>query len=164
MDHFQIHYKYAREVASEALAVWWLHKFRLMIGAFLAGAAVFLILGLFFRHPIWIFPAVICVCGAGSFLVREKMAVNAEMRAIKSLYHIEQPSVHVDLAEKIVVKVSNMTKQHEWNETEGYLETKRMIVLMLKGNRTVALPKNGFVRGTPEACLEFLAARGLSRK
>lgn len=51
----------------------------------------------------------------------------------------------------------NMSIPHAaFSDIEDFIETKNLIVLLLKGSLTVALSKNGFKEGSAEECIAFL--------
>lgn len=158
-QEFTVKYKYGKDVASETLGAWWRRKFRVPVLLLAAGAVVCAILALVLQQPVWLFPAVVCVLGDLAFWIQGKRAVTAEMDALRRLYHIDNPSITAVIGEKIQVKVSNHTKTHAWSEIEGYLETKNQFILLLHGSRTIALPKNGFGKQSPDACRQYLEER-----
>ena len=89
-------------------------------------------------------------------ITNQKKAVKIEKERMEVTHKGIVPTLQITVAEDIHMVSPQMERHLDFTSVEKILETKNLIVLLLKGNMTITLCKTGFTEGTWENCLTYL--------
>ena len=156
MDKFVNEYEYNEAVIKESMQAWWGNQFKrcwiempiILIGMIvcflLTRNALFLLLG-FMAALVLLFS-----------VTNQKKAVKIEKERMEVTHKGVVPTLQITVAEDIHMVSPQMERHLDFTSVEKILETKNLVVLLLKGNMTITLCKTGFTEGTWENCLTYL--------
>ena len=159
MKLFVNEYKHTTDIISESMAVWWGRRFRK--GYISMGICILLILGLSFltmKLPyllLELLPILMIVL----FKVKEKQAVKQEAERMEVIYNDIIPSIRVEISEDIHVSSDKNDNRISFSDVENVVESKNLIILLVKGSMTVPLDKKGFISGNADECMKYLKER-----
>jgi len=90
--------------------------------------------------------------------IKKKIAIQKELKKLEEVYKQENVMVQICIGETVNIVTPQNKQDIEFNLIQSYIETKNLIILMV-GNRTIALHKNGFTKGTYEDFLSYMKER-----
>lgn len=79
-----------------------------------------------------------------------------EVKRWDVMYKGAYPQITVELEEDIRMITPNMDRSVAYSDVKKVLESKNLLVIVLKGEITIALSKDGFQDVTAEECMDFL--------
>ena len=90
------------------------------------------------------------------FLLKKKIAISNEKERMNVLYGDEFPKIVLSVSEDIRMKTENGEKKISFSSIEDVVETKNLIVCLLKGSMTLSFSKQGFVKGNEKEFLNYI--------
>ena len=74
----------------------------------------------------------------------------------EKLYKNQNNKIEIKMDKNIIIKSNGNETEVEYDKVKKIIETKNLIVIILKGDMTISLKKDSFVDSTPEECKKFL--------
>ena len=155
-------YKYTKDIIEEYQNAWWSNEFR--IGNISMIITTFIAIGLLLqaiqRNTINFYTIFLLIMPLLYFImfpIRKKKSIKIEMDKYSKTYENTDNTIEIKvLNEKIEINTAGGKTELTYDKIKKYIETKNLIILLLKGDMTVALKKDSFVNGTEEECKNFL--------
>ena len=104
----------------------------------------------------WLLISLICLLPIILLSVKKRIAIKTELERMDVVYKRTPLFIKVIFDNNIRLSTSQGERSIELNAIESYVETKNLIVLMVKGSMTIAFSKKGFTEGTYEEFLQKL--------
>ena len=163
--HFVNRYRYDKATAKEAMGAYWKWKNRKAFVALGVMVAFFCVLSPVFETVLFLIPALIGVIGFISLYVQMTQSIAVERKNIANTFRTDAPWLKIEIDDEwIHTTVSNTKKKVPVTDIIRCQETKNMFVLFLKGQMTLALRRDSFEAGTPEAFKAFADLLTADRK
>lgn len=158
MSYFVNEYQYTADIIAESNIAWRRRKH--IIG--------------YICIPVMVLFILLCSIVAGHFIPKilalevvplflsvqyiraEKISVKTERERIEVLFGSTAPVLRVEIGEDVRMISSRNDSHVSFSDVENMVETKNLIVLMIKGSITVSLHKNGFRQGNVNECKRYL--------
>lgn len=87
---------------------------------------------------------------------RKNRAVRIQQERIRVFYKDTIPVYRIEIGEDIHMTTLGSEKNISFSDVMKLIETKNLMILMVRGNLSVTLDKNGFKQGDAERCKEYL--------
>lgn len=161
MRSFRNEYEYTPDVMSEGITAWWKKKYNLKNGYLLSGILFVLLLSgcLYLKRWEFLTLELLPLLMIFFFYKKMKLAVKTEQEKMKVIFPDSVPVFHVEIGEDICMITPKADTHVPFSDIEDMIETKNLIILMVKGMMTVTLDKRGFKQGDVDACIEYLKER-----
>lgn len=162
MESFINEYEYTNNVISEGISAWWHRKYNFKKGYLLCGILFLLILLLSLYKKRWellmleLLPALILLLMIPFLHKKVRLAVQTEQERMKVIFPDGIPVVQVEIGEDICMITPKAQTHVQLSDVEDIIETKNLIVLMVKGMMTVTLDKRGFKQGNADECMKYI--------
>lgn len=158
MNYFMNEHQYTADVIAESVIAWRRKKF--IIG--------------YMCIPVMVIFVLLCSIVSGHFIPKilalevvplflsvqyiraEKTSVKAERERIEVFFGSTAPVYRVEIGEDVRMISTRNDSHVSFSDVENMVETKNLIVLMIKGSMTVPLHKNGFLEGNADECKRYL--------
>ena len=150
-------YEYIPQIIKEATGAWWDYKFKKGYRDMTILLIMIIIISMITQNIKWLFLCIVPIIPITLIFAKKKIAIKTELERAQVIYKAKPPVVKLVLDEEITMTTSANERTLELKNIEAFVETKNLIVLMLKGCMTVAFDKNGFKEGTPEELLNYLS-------
>ena len=159
MEHFVNVYAYTPSAAADAWCVWWRTRFRtfyITAGIFIA---VIIAISWILWQPLYIiyetFPVIAIIFMERN---RRKLRRDAEEEYNRN-FKDESPTIRVEIGENISLITPKNIERISFGDIEHIGSRDEIILLTVSGSRLVVLKKDGFLDGTPEACMAYIRRR-----
>lgn len=161
MTYFVNEYQYTADVSAESVIAWRRKKFRVGYLYIPIAALIILLASVGFGHfrPDVLIMEVVPLLVLVMYIRAEKIGAKSERERIEVLYKYAVPVFHVEIGEDLHVITPRSESHVSFSDVENMVETKNLIVLMIKGRMTISLHKNGFLQGNAEECKRYLKER-----
>jgi ABC-type multidrug transport system fused ATPase/permease subunit len=152
-----------KEIVKEYQKAWWSDKYKkeiiimcivLLMGLFMLTTQIIkkdiktMSLIAFIVLPIMYF---------GMYFYKKKRAFKLEEERFDQLYKdVKNREINIRFDNLIKVTTTKNTTEVSYDKIKKYVDTKNLIVLLLKENTTIALKKDSFVNGTEEEFKKLL--------
>lgn len=158
MEPFINEYEYTFDVISEGITACWHNKYNLRKGYVLSGILFLLILFVCLYEKKWGFLAIelLPLLLILFFYNKVNVAVNLEQERMKVIFPDSAPVLRVEIGEDICMITPKAETLVQFSDVEDIIETKNLIVLMIKGMMTVMLDKRGFKQGDANQCMKYI--------
>lgn len=159
MKTFVNEYEYTFDVISESISAWWRRKYNFKKGCINSVLLALLILLISLYTEQWmLFVALIPLPLLYIIFIFQKMkiAVKLEQEKIKVIFPDGIPILQVEIDEDICMITPKSETHVQFSDIEDIIETKNLIILMVKGMMTVTLAKRGFKQGNAGGCIDYL--------
>lgn len=101
----------------------------------------------------------------GMYLYKKKRAFKMEKERFNEIYKdVKNKEVTIRFDNVIKVTTNKNTTEVSYDKIKKYVDTKNLIVLLLKEDTTIALKKDSFVNGTEKECKKILDEKIKSSK
>ena len=157
MQHFVNEYEYTPDILKESTGAWWDCKYKDGYRSMLMVSIVIAVLSIIMKRPVVLLMEFAPLFVVALFLYKKKKAAQIEQERVDILFHGSSLTYRVEVGEDISVTSSKGKSRIQFSDVENYIETRNLIVLLVKGSMTVALDKRGFKEGTKEAFMSLLA-------
>lgn len=87
---------------------------------------------------------------------RKNRAVRMQQERIRVFYKDTIPVYRIEIGEDIHMTTLGSEKNISFSDVMKLIETKNLMILMVRGNLSVTLVKNGFIQGDAEGCKAYL--------
>lgn len=87
---------------------------------------------------------------------REKRAVRIQQERIRVFFKDAIPVYRIEIGEDIHMTTSGSERNLSFSDVMKLIETKNLMILLVRGNLAVTLDKRGFVQGDADACRQYL--------
>ena len=156
-NYFVNQYEYNREIVKEAINSWWNKKFQ-KVYCIIMMVPVILLFVLFFmtKEVKWLYLLSLPLLPIILLFLKKKIAIKTELKRISVIYKGETPKVKIIVDKEINMITSQGERSIEFSSIESFVETKKLIVLIIKGSMTIAVSKTGFTEGPYEEFLLYL--------
>ncbi|MBQ6888947.1 MAG: hypothetical protein IJN54_15715 [Lachnospiraceae bacterium] len=156
MDKFVNEYEYNEAVIKESMQAWCRNKFKRYWIEMPILFVITIVLYLLTGEVLCLIASFISALAFLLTFVNQKKAVKVEQERTEVTYKGIVPTLQITIAEDIYTVSPQVERHLDFTSVEKILETKNLIVLLLKGNMTITLCKTGFTEGTWENCLTYL--------
>lgn len=158
MESYINEYEYTYDIISESLTAWWHKKYNIKRGYLLSGILCLLILFVCLYEKWWLFLALelLPLLLILFFHNKVKVAVKLEQERMKVIFPDSAPVLRVEIGEDICMVTPKAETRVQFSDVEDIIETKNLIVLMVKGMMTVTLDKQGFKQGNADECMQYM--------
>lgn len=158
MKSFINEYEYAFDMISEGITACWYKKYNIKRGYLLAGVLFLLLILVCLYEKRWEFLALELLPLLLILLFHNKVkaAVKLEQERMKVIFPDCAPILRVEIGEDICMVTPKAETHVQFSDMENIIETKNLIILMVKGMMTVTLDKRGFKQGNVEECMAYL--------
>ena len=154
-------YKYTKEIIKEYQNAWWNSEFR--VGNISMVVTTFIAIGLLVQaihnKSIGVYTVLLLLMPVLYFImfpIRKKKAIKVEMDKYSRMYENTDNTIKIALDDKIQIKTAGGKTEVTYDRIKKYIETKNLIILLLKGDMTISLKKDSFTKGTEEECKKLL--------
>ena len=96
-------------------------------------------------------PLLICVC-----IRRKNKAIRTHQERIKVVYQDEAPVYRIEIGKDIHATSPKSERTISFPDVMKMIETKNLMILMIRGNLTITLDKRGFIQGDADTCRQYL--------
>ena len=166
MNYFVNEYRNTDEVIAECITAQIRKRsvvLYIAIGYFILCALYFLSMHIYFVGSIlygWSYqelvtiilpPLLIWVC-----IRRKNRAIRTHQERIKVVYQDEAPVYRIEISEDIHATGPKNERTISFSDVMKLIETKNLMILMIRGNLTITLDKRGFIQGDADACRQYL--------
>lgn len=97
------------------------------------------------------------------YAIKRGQTIKMENDRLNVLYKEDYPTIITELTDEIHSVSPNADRMIAYSDIKKVAQSKNFIVLMMKGEMTVALHKDGFEEGTTKECLELLKQKMKSK-
>lgn len=156
MQHFVNEYEYTPDILKESTGAWWDRMFRDGYRSMLMVSIVIVVLSIVMKRPVILLAEVAPLFVVMLFLLKKKKSIQLEQERVDILFRGLSLTYRVEIGEDISVTSSKGKSRIQFSDVENYIETRNLIVLLVKGSMTVALDKRGFKEGTKEDFMSLL--------
>lgn len=158
MKSFINEYEYTFDIISEGITAYWHKKYNIKRGYMLSGILFLLLLLVCLYEKRWAFFALelLPMLLILFFHNKVKVAVKLEQERMKVIFLDSAPIFRIEIGEDICMITPTAETHVQFSDIENIIETKNLIILMVKGNMTVTLDKRGFKQGNADACTQFM--------
>ena len=162
MESFINEYEYTHDVISEGISAWWHKKYNFKKGCLLCSILFLLILLLSLYEKRWellaleLLPSLILMLMIPLLHKKVKLAVQSEQERMRIIFPDGIPVIQVEIGEDICMITPKAETRVRFSDVEDVIETKNLIVLIIKGMMTVMLDKRGFQQGNADECMRFI--------
>lgn len=87
---------------------------------------------------------------------REKRAVRMQQERIRVFFKDTIPVYRIEIGEDIHITTLGSERNISFSDVMKLIETKNLMILLVRGNMAVTLDKRGFVQGDTDACRQYL--------
>lgn len=152
-----------KEIVKEYQKAWWSNRYRkeiivmigvLVIGIFMLVTQIvqknvkFMSLIAFIALPVMYFTM---------YFYKKQKAFKLEAKRFEKTYKdAKSREIKIRFDDVIKVTTNKNTSEISYDKIKKYIETKKLIVLLVEGDMTIALKKDSFVNGTEEECKKVL--------
>ena len=158
MSSFVNEYKYTPDMAGEAIRAYMRNKadrdYKMML--LLIPLAI---VCTFLTRKITILLIVVgleLVLVIGLMKLAAYRTIKAEKERMQVLYPEGPPVIRFEIGKSIIFNNGKQESNVAFSDIVKILETKNLIVIILKGEMNIALGKTNFLEGSPEECLSYL--------
>lgn len=156
VDKFINEYTYSEEMIRESLLAKWYDKNKKVYIAIALFIVVMLVMAVVKRNWIFlIFVALFIALGAFYELIK-KRTVNEDVEKAQGLYEDGATSIRVEISDVIRAKSASNEKEIQYSDVTKLINSKNLILIVLKGGTTFTLSKDGFISGDAVECLQYL--------
>lgn len=149
-------YTYSEEMIRESLLAKWYNKNKKTYVIIAAFIVIMLIMAIVKTNWIFlIFVALFLALGAFYELIKRRIVKN-DLEKAKILYENGTVSIRVEIADAIRAKSESNEKEILFSDVEKVIQSRNLILIILKGGMTFTLSKDGFQEGTAEDCFNYL--------
>lgn len=156
MQNFVNEYEYTQDIMKESVGAWWDYKFKGGYRSMLVGFLLITIVAIVGKRPVLLLLEIIPVFVIVLSILKKKKAIQMEQERSEVLFR-SSASCRLEVGGDISVTSPRGSNRIQFSDVENYMETKNLIVLLIKGGMTLAFDKNGFKEGTKDEFLSFLA-------
>jgi len=149
-------YEYNSDFVKEAINAWWNNKFKKLIIIMIILMIILVILSLITMKFSMLLISLLCLLPIILLNLKKKVAIKTELERMSVIYKGEPLIIKVIFDESICTSTSQGERIIELISIESFVETRHLIVLMIKGSMTIAFSKSGFSEGTSEEFLQHL--------
>lgn len=157
MQHFVNEYEYTPDILQESIGSWWDYKFKDGYRSMLAVFILIAVLSIVMKRPVFLFAELAPFFVVVLFRFKKKKSIQIEQERIDILFRDLDLFCRVEVGEDIYFSSLKGNRRIQFSDVENYIETRNLIVLLIKGSMTVALDKKGFREGTKEDFMSLLA-------
>lgn len=157
-------YNYTKDIIREYQNAWWKNEFKIgnisMIATFII--AILLLIQRIQKGTVNIYAIFLVVMPILYFImlpIKKNKAVKTEINRYNETYKNIDNIIEIKLNkknDKIELKTAGGKTQVTYDKIKKYIETKNLIILLLKGDMTISLKKDAFVDGSEEECKNLL--------
>lgn len=156
MQHFVNEYEYTPDILKESTRAWWDCKYKDGYRSMLMVSIVIVVLSIVMKRPVILLAEVAPLFVVMLFRLKKKKSIQLEQERVDILFRGLSLTCRVEIGEDISVTSSKGKNRIQFSDVENYIETRNLIVLLVKGSMTVALDKKGFKEGTKEDFMSLL--------
>ena len=158
MKSFINEYEYTFDIISEGITAYWHKKYNIKRGYLLSGILFLLLLLVCLYEKRWGFLALelLPLLLILFFHNKVKVAVKLEQERMKVIFLDNTPLLRVEIGEDICMITPTAETHVQFSDIENIIETKNLIILMVKGMMTVTLDKIGFKQGNADECIQYI--------
>lgn len=158
MESFINEYEYTFDVICEGITAYWHKKYNIKRGYLLSGILFFLLLLVCLYEKRWIFLALelLPLLLILFFHNKVKIAIKLEQERMNVIFPDSAPIFRVEIGEDICMVTPKAETRVQFSDIEDIIETKNLIILMVKGTMTVTLDKRGFKQGNADECTKYI--------
>ena len=157
MQHFINEYEYTPEILEESVGAWWDCKFKSGYRSMLVAFILIAVLSIVMKQPVLLLLELAPLFVIALLGLKKKKAIQIEQERVDILFRSSPLSCRVEVGEEISVTSPKGNSRIQFSDVESYIETKNLIVLLVKGSMTLAFDKKGFREGTKETFMSLLA-------
>lgn len=162
MNHFVNEYEFTEDISEEAIGSFMRDKAGMDYKICLVFMLFSLVFAVVARDIIFLFLALALVLVSlliiGLIKLTTYRTVKVEKDRKKVLYPDGNPTFRIEIDKGIHIKNGIKENNVAFSNIEKILDTRNLIVIILKGSLNIALSKTGFLEGSPEECLSYMAA------
>lgn len=156
MQHFVNEYEYTPDILKESTGACWDRMFKDGYRSMLMVSIVIVVLSIVMKRPVILLAEVAPLFVVVLFRLKKKKSIQLEQERVDILFRGLSLTCRVEIGEDISVTSSKGKNRIQFSDVENYIETRNLIVLLVKGSMTVALDKKGFKEGTKEDFMSLL--------
>lgn len=90
------------------------------------------------------------------YAIKRRQIIKIERERLKVLYKDDYPIIRIELTDEIHMASPTSERMIAYSDIKKVVQSKHFIVLVIKGEMTVGLSKDGFEEGTAKECLDLL--------
>ena len=87
---------------------------------------------------------------------RKNRAIRMQQERIKVFFKDEIPFYHIEIGEDIHITTLGSERNISFSDVMKLIETKNLMILLVRGNLEATLDKRGFVQGDADECRQYL--------
>lgn len=157
MQHFINEYEYTPEILKESVGAWWDCKFKSGYRSMLVVFILIAVLSIVMKQPVLLLLELAPLFVIALLGLKKKKAIQIEQERVDILFRSSPLYYRVEVGEDISATSPRGNSRIQFSDVESYIETKNLIVLLVKGSMTLAFDKKGFKEGTKEDFMSLLA-------
>ena len=157
-------YEYSESIIKESINSWWNIKFKWCYLIVLVLIITMLTLFIITKKIQWILLFFFSFLPLILLYFKKSNAVKIEKEKLNTIYKNKPLIIKVVIDNDIKTITSKGEKCVIFKEIEYYVETKNLIVLIIKGNMTIAIDKKGFIEGNYNSLIELLKQNNVINK
>lgn len=157
MQHFVNEYEYTPDILQESIGAWWDYKYKDGYRSMLAVFILIAVLSVVMKRPVFLVAELAPLFVVVLFRFKKKKSIQIEQERIDILFRGTDLFCRVEVGEDISFTSLNGNRRIQFSDVENYIETRNLIVLLVKGSMTISLDKKGFREGTKEDFMSLLA-------
>ena len=150
-------YEYTPEIIKESTGSWWNYKFKNAYKEMIILLIMIIIIFFVTQNIKWLLFGIMPMIPIVLIYIKKKIAIKTELERAQVIYNSKPPVIKLILDKKITMITSTGERILELKNIESFIETKNLVVLMVKGSMTVAFTKEGFKEGTYKELLSYLS-------
>lgn len=155
-------YNYTEDIIKEYQNAWWRNEFKIgnvsMVATFII--AITMLVLKFNNGSISILSSLLIALPILYFIsypIKKNKAIKMETEKYQKSYNRKNNKIEIKLENNNIIINSNGNKTEvEYVKVKKIIETKNLIVILLKGDMTISLKKDSFIDGTSDECKRFL--------
>lgn len=158
MRHFVNEYELTDEISGEAVKAWWSFKFKFrQLNIWMVILLILVpILAIVTKTSALLFGELAVLILWILIKIKVNQAVKIEKERKRESYPNENPVIYIEIGDDIYLKTANRENHISFADAEKVVETKELIVIMIKGAMNISLSKEGFTEGNAEKCMDYL--------
>lgn len=156
IDNFVNEYEYNEDIISLAMKVWWYSKTKTTYIVVVVSAIIMFVMFFIFKKNIYLLIMFFMFILVVFFELKKLNVIKSEINRLNVLYKNEKLNIKVIIGDDIHMITSQNERNISFEDIEKISIASDVIVLSCKGDITVTLVKDNFIKGDWKSCVAYL--------
>lgn len=149
-------YKLTEDILCETMSTWFDRKHKKEKYILYCLGVIMGVFSVISQDIAFIVLTVLVVVAIVMLFINRRQGLQLEKERAKAFCESSSPIMKIELDDKICVSTATGSKDVAYSMVKHIVESKNLIVLILRDEMTIALKKDSFIQGDADACIEYL--------